>query len=202
MELSRPYGNPDIPLFPHLTKLRWTQEVSGSTDIFHLLSPSLRSLHLIFRRSPSSANRLCDRSSGHQEFIDTLLKTIAEKAPLLSYLRITRKDGIPEAWSFSLSRFQHLETVDVLDPVYGSLTTPVLLPDLVSLRQIRTLRLRLPTAFCGYLEVCALAAVLTRTRVLTHLCATGRDGVSQECHISSPSFPPSGGLRMPDYYNP
>ena len=115
------------------------------------LSFSLRSLHLIFHRSSSSTH--VDGRVNYQESIDALLMLVAEKAPLLSYLRLTRADGLPLTWSFSVSQFQHLKTLHVSDPIYGPSMTYMLLPSLDSAQNLTTLNLRMPCALGHYLEV-------------------------------------------------
>lgn len=136
---------------PRLTKLRLTQDVLGSTDAVSFLSPSVRELHVVFRAPPSANVRKLTGDS--QIYVDTLMKDIARRAPSITYLRITRTDGIPEPWLFPIHRFADLKTLDVLDPVYGAIRTPIMLFSLADLHNLHTLKLRLPSALCGSLEV-------------------------------------------------
>ena len=138
-------------MFPCLTHLRWNLGFEDLLEIHHFLSPSLRSLHIIFHRSSSSTN--LDGRVNYQESVDALLQLVAEKAPLLSYLRLTRADGLPLTWSFSVSQFEHLKTLHVSDPIYGPSMKYMLLPNLDSAQNITTLNLRMPCALANYLEV-------------------------------------------------
>ncbi|TFK83877.1 hypothetical protein K466DRAFT_665532 [Polyporus arcularius HHB13444] len=129
-----------------LTKLRWIQEVPGRLDLLTLLSPSLQSLHVIFRH-PHSWRR--DQASGHRDFVETLLVGIAERAPTLTYLRITRTSGIPESWLVPIRRFSRAETIDLREPMYDAVSSSALLQPLSTLQHLRTLRLRFQSTSCA-----------------------------------------------------
>ena len=138
----------ETPLSLRLTKLRWIQEVPGNLDFLTLLSPTLRSLHLIFRHPhPRSCSwREHPRADTNKAFVETLLMHTAELAPNLTYLRITRTSGIPESWLVSVCHFARLEEVHLLEPMYDTVATAALLQPLAALRCLRVLRMRLPPA--------------------------------------------------------
>ncbi|RPD73298.1 hypothetical protein L226DRAFT_536414 [Lentinus tigrinus ALCF2SS1-7] len=127
---------------PRLTKLRWIQEVPGHTDLLTLFSPSLRSLHIIFRH-PRSWRRAPDQASMDKAFVEDLLVRAAARAPYLTYLRITRTSGIPESWLVPVRRFSRVESVDLLEPAYDAVSTSALMQPLAALEHLRTLKMRL-----------------------------------------------------------
>ena len=108
-------------------------------DLLPLLSPSLRSLHVLFRKSRNAARY------EHQTFVQTLLLEAAKRAPQLTYLRITRAGGVPEAWLLPVVQFTGLEVLDILEPNYDEVTTCDLLHGLAAMERLRSLKLRLPT---------------------------------------------------------
>ncbi|KAI1783526.1 hypothetical protein LXA43DRAFT_330820 [Ganoderma leucocontextum] len=128
---------PYLPTLPRLTRLRWVQEVPGTTDLLPLLSPALRSLHILFRSSRNT------RRYEHQTFVGALFLQTAERVPNLRYLRITRASGIPEAWLLHVDQFARVEVLDISEPTYDEVTTHDLLPRLAAMGSLRSLRLRL-----------------------------------------------------------
>ena len=117
------------------------QEVPGTADLLQLLSPALHSLHIVFRSAPTWDHR---RRGDYQAFVETLLTRAAERTPSLTYLRITRGNGILEEWLHPVSRFERVEVLDILEPTYDLVTTNDLLPGLGAMEHLRSLKLRLP----------------------------------------------------------
>ncbi|KAI1791787.1 hypothetical protein LXA43DRAFT_944802 [Ganoderma leucocontextum] len=114
--------------------------VPGTTDLLPLLSPALRSLHILFRSSRNT------RRYEHQTFVGALLLQAAERVPNLRYLRLTRASGIPEAWLLHVDQFACVEVLDISEPTYDEVTTRDLLPRLAAMGNLRSLKLRLPAA--------------------------------------------------------
>ncbi|KAM5536654.1 hypothetical protein V8D89_009749 [Ganoderma adspersum] len=114
-------------------------DVPGTMDLLPLLSPALRSLHILFRNL-SNATRY-----KRQAFVEALLLQAAQTAPNLTYLRITRASGIPEAWLHPVDQFSGLKILDISEPAYDEVTTCDLLPGLAAMNSLRSLKLRLPT---------------------------------------------------------
>ncbi len=85
----------------------------------------------------------------HRDFVETLLVRIAERAPTLTYLRITRTSGIPESWLVPIRRFSRAETVDLREPMYDAVSSSALLNPLSTLPHLRTLRLRFQSTSCA-----------------------------------------------------
>ena len=124
---------------PRLTHIRWTQVVPGTMDLLPLLSPALCSLHIVFRNLGNATRYK------RQAFVEALLLQAAQTAPKLTYLRITRASGIPEAWLLPVEQFPNLEILDICEPTYDDVTTCDLLPGLAAMNSLRSLKLRLPT---------------------------------------------------------
>ncbi|TBU47558.1 hypothetical protein BD309DRAFT_456494 [Dichomitus squalens] len=139
---SADVGQPPLSL-SRLVRLRWVQKVPGTMDLLQLLSPALHSLHIVFRGAPAwDHHRRCE----YQTFVETLLLRAAESAPCLTYLRITRGNGILEDWLRPVCRFSRVQVLDILEPAYDAVTTSDLLPRLGAMKSLRSLKLRLPAA--------------------------------------------------------
>ncbi|EJF57204.1 hypothetical protein DICSQDRAFT_183328 [Dichomitus squalens LYAD-421 SS1] len=97
----------------------------------------------VFRGAPAwDHHRRCE----YQTFVETLLLRAAESAPCLTYLRITRGNGILEDWLRPVCRFSRVQVLDILEPAYDAVTTSDLLPRLGAMESLRSLKLRLPAA--------------------------------------------------------
>lgn len=131
-------GRPDIPLFPCLTKLRLTQDVPGPTDALSVISPSLKSLHVVFR-SPDMYLSQERPLEEEEQFVGELMREFGERAPSLAYLRMSRRDSNRRSWLHMIGHFSHVHEAYVhdtkLDPVVARPIT---------LQYLKTLKLRLP----------------------------------------------------------
>ncbi|KAH9852599.1 hypothetical protein C2E23DRAFT_885363 [Lenzites betulinus] len=132
-------------LFPQLSHIRWTQLVGGNTDILHVISPSLHSLHLVFRKPPARTDESQD-CRAREPFVRDLMRQIVAKAPNLRYLRITTSGEVEESWFESVGELRRLETFDVLEPTARKASTDALLRALAVLPHLQHLRIHLPEA--------------------------------------------------------
>ncbi|KAI0675797.1 hypothetical protein C8Q78DRAFT_964531 [Trametes maxima] len=132
--------------FRQLRHLRWIEDGLPSTELVQVVPPSLRSLHIVFRTSSAGWSEwTVQRSPSPEELsIRALLRQVAIKAPHLRYLRITTSGAAKEAWFAAVGDFRELAAFDVLEPVYGEVTTLPLIRPLAALRSLRSLRMRLP----------------------------------------------------------
>ncbi|KAI0642232.1 hypothetical protein C8Q79DRAFT_917671 [Trametes meyenii] len=133
-------------LFRQLRHLRWVQHGAQSTELVQVIPPSLRSLHIVFKTSSGSWSEwTVQRSPSPEELsIRELVRQVAIKAPRLRYLRVTTSGVAKEAWFAALGDFRGLDAFDVLEPIYGEVTTLPLIRPLASLRHLRHLKMRLP----------------------------------------------------------
>ncbi|RDX49144.1 hypothetical protein OH76DRAFT_558645 [Lentinus brumalis] len=130
---------------PQLRHLRWIQLVPAGMELLHIIPPSLRSLHIVFRRSPAWQDYVAmhDIPCEYELFVRDLLKKVSIKAPHLRYIRISTSGDVKESWLESLGEFPQLKTVDVLERVHCPVMTEPLMLPLSLLRNLRHLRLRL-----------------------------------------------------------
>ena len=134
----------DLPLLPNLQHLRWVQYVPGDAGLLQAISPALRSLHIVFRRSSARKGETHSLSEC-EAYVRDLLPKVAAKAPLLRYLRISTSVAARGSWLETIGCFTHLESVDMLQRMYVAPdTAPILLP-LASLPHLQHLKLCLPT---------------------------------------------------------
>ncbi|KAH9893412.1 hypothetical protein C8Q73DRAFT_791271 [Cubamyces lactineus] len=132
------------PLLPQLRYLRWTVDFAGGDQLLELLSPSLRSLHLIFPRLPASSTSQSDADGEPREaFVRNLVRQIALKAPALQYLRIS-SSGARESWFQPVGELAQLETFEFHSSVCDEAATLPLIQPLAALQHLRNLQLRLP----------------------------------------------------------
>ncbi|KAJ8474448.1 hypothetical protein ONZ51_g7215 [Trametes cubensis] len=132
------------PLFPQLRYLRWTMDFAGGDKLLELLSPSLRSLHLIFPKPFASSTSPSDAAGEPQEaFVRNLVRQIALKAPALRYMRIS-SGGARESWFQSVGEFAQLETFEFHRSACEEATALPLMQPLAALRHLQHLQLRLP----------------------------------------------------------
>ncbi|PIL24728.1 hypothetical protein GSI_12614 [Ganoderma sinense ZZ0214-1] len=136
------------PLLPQLQRMRWVQAVPSGTELLHLVPSSLHSLHIIFRKSPtwsdSDSVSLHGQPSKYELYVRSLLKEVTARIPKLRYLRVSTTGDIPESWLEPLCSLSSLENVDLLERIYSEVMTAPLLGPLASLRNLQTLKLRLP----------------------------------------------------------
>ncbi|KAL1941216.1 hypothetical protein VTO73DRAFT_7428 [Trametes versicolor] len=152
-------------LLPQLNRLRWVQRVSDSTDLMRLISPSLHSLHVVFKKPLSNYDDLTHDASKsfHEASVRELAQQIAVKASNLRYLRITTSGEVKESWFESVGDLRELETFDIFEPIYGPVTTHPLLQPLASLPNLQHLKLRLPEAAVPVFESNAFPSLRTLT---------------------------------------
>lgn len=152
-------------LLPQLNRLRWVQRASDSTDLMRLMSPSLHSLHVIFKKTLPNYNDLTNDASKsfHEASVRELAQQIAVKAPNLRYLRITTSGEVKESWFESIGDLRELETFDIFEPIYGQVTTHPLLQPLASLPNLQHLKLRLPEAAVPVFDSNAFPSLRTLT---------------------------------------
>ncbi|KAI0687392.1 hypothetical protein C8T65DRAFT_818995 [Cerioporus squamosus] len=182
--LSASGARAETPYAFGLTKLRWTQEVPGNTDLLTLLSPLLQSLHIVFCHPDSWRS---DNASGDKVFVETLLVQVAESAPNLTYLRITRTSGIPESWLVPAQRFARVQTIDLLEPMHDAVSSAALLQPLSTLQHLRTLKLHLQGTTCDTaLEAAAGGFVTLRELHLYGKFAALQDATDLLHRIASP----------------
>ncbi|RPD59018.1 hypothetical protein L226DRAFT_465638 [Lentinus tigrinus ALCF2SS1-7] len=145
----------DLPLLPQLRHLRWVQLVPSGMELLQIIPGSLRSLHIVFRRSPAWQDLVAihDTPCEYEVFVRELLKEISLKAPHLRYLRISTSGDVKESWLESIGDFPQVNTIDVLERVHCPVLTTRLILPLSSLRDLRHLRIRLPN------EIPSLAAL-------------------------------------------
>ncbi|KAI0333838.1 hypothetical protein GY45DRAFT_1343742 [Cubamyces sp. BRFM 1775] len=133
------------PLLPQLRYLRWTVDCAEGNQLLELLSPSLRSLHLIFPHSPTPgiSQSDADAEPPQEAFVRHLVRQIALRAPALRYLRIS-SSGARESWFQSIGDLAQLETFEFHRSVCDGATTLPLIQPLAALRHLQHLQLRLP----------------------------------------------------------
>ncbi|KAM5536653.1 hypothetical protein V8D89_009748 [Ganoderma adspersum] len=143
------------PLLPQLQRMRWVQAVPSGTELLHLIPPSLHSLHIIFRKSPtwSDSVSLHGQPSEYELYVRSLLKEVTARTPHLRYLRVSTMGDIPESWIEPLCSLSSLENVDLLERIYSEVMTAPLLGPLASLRNLQTLKLRLPADLPSNMEL-------------------------------------------------
>ena len=142
------------PLLPRLQRMRWVQAVPSGTELLHLIPPSLHSLHIIFRKSPtwSDSVSLHGQPSECELYVRYILKEVIARTPQLRYLRVSTMGDIPESWIEPLCSLSSLENVDLLERIYSEVMTAPLLGPLGSLRNLQTLKLRLPADLPSNME--------------------------------------------------
>ncbi|KAI1783525.1 hypothetical protein LXA43DRAFT_330805 [Ganoderma leucocontextum] len=142
------------PLLPQLQRLRWVQAVPSGTELLHLIPPSLHSLHIIFRKSPTWSDSISLHStpSEYELYVRSLLKEVTARAPQLRYLRVSTMGGIQESWVEPLCSVSSLENVDLLELIDSEVRTSPLLGPLASLRNLQHLKLRLPADLPSNIE--------------------------------------------------
>ena len=133
-------------LLPQLRHLRWTQLVPSGMELLRIIPPSLRSLHIVFRRSPAWQDSVAMHHvpCEYESFVRDLLSQISLKAPHLRYLRVSTSGDVKESWLEAVGDFPEVDTVDILERVHCPVLTTRLVVPLSSLRHLRNLRLRLP----------------------------------------------------------
>ena len=153
------------PLLPQLQRLRWEQVVPSGTELLQFISPSVRSLHIIFRKAPTWCEgvALHGSPSENEIYVRTLLKQVAERAPGLRYLRLSTTGDVHESWFEPLCSLTHLDTVDLLERIYCDVTTAPLLRSLGSLQSLRHLKFRLPAELPQDMECDAFPALESLT---------------------------------------
>ncbi|TBU34086.1 hypothetical protein BD311DRAFT_341892 [Dichomitus squalens] len=139
-------GTASAPLLPQLQRLRWVQVVPSGDELLQFLSPSVHSLHIIFRKAPtwSECVSLRGQPSEYEVYVRTLLKEVASRVPQLRYIRLSTTGDIHESWLEPLCSLRYLDTADLLERIYCDVTTSPLLRPLGSLQGLRHLKLRLP----------------------------------------------------------
>ncbi|OJT11653.1 hypothetical protein TRAPUB_11826 [Trametes pubescens] len=152
-------------LLPQLNRLRWVQRGSDSMDLIRLISSSLRSLHVVFKKPLSNHNDPTNEGSlpSNEASVRELAGQIASKAPNLRYLRITTSGEVKESWFEPVGDLRELETFDIFEPIYGQVTTHPLLRPLASLPNLQHLKLRLPEAAVPLFESNAFPSLRTLT---------------------------------------
>lgn len=149
------------PVLPQLQRLRWVQAVPSGTELLHLIPPSLYSLHLIFRKSPTWSDSVS--SSEYELYVRSLLKEVHTRAPHLRYLRVSTSGDIQESWIEPLCSLSNLQNVDLLERIYSEVMTSPLLGPLASLRNLQHLKLRLPVELPSSIETDGFPALETLT---------------------------------------
>lgn len=158
------YATGSRVLLPQLRHLRWVQFVPSGRELIQLISPSLRSLHIIFRTSPDwrvvAPHML---PSGYEVFVRDLLRDVVMRTPNLRYLRISTSGDVKESWLEPLEGFHDLETVDLLERIYCDVTTFPLIRSLSTMTTLRHLKFRLPSDLPSNIPPDAFATLDTLT---------------------------------------
>ncbi|KAI0738487.1 hypothetical protein C8Q80DRAFT_1275478 [Daedaleopsis nitida] len=169
--------------FPHLRHMRWVQLVPSGMELLQIISPSLRSLHIVFQRAPESHDKvtLGDVPSVCETFVRDLLTGIVTKAPHLRYLRVSTTGDIKESWLESAIGFRELQTADLLSRIHSEVTTLPLLRSLASMHSLQHLKIRLPSEMSSLdvpcnvfpsLQTLTLDAMFSRLHIIADFIST------------------------------